>query len=787
MMEMTKVLQELDRLFAQNRLDEIEKFLQEHYEQAVREQDMSSALSLLNELIGFYREMTMPQQTKETAVCLLEMIEKAGCKGTLAEGTSLLNVANAYRFLGEYELSEQYYAETERLYEQYLPKDDFRWASLYNNQSLLYSTTQKHEKAAESLQRALELVKKQENADIETAVTYTNLGQAYLKLEKEAKAEEALLLAEKIFVKTEKTDYHYSGCANALGTLFYRKKEYKRAIFYYEEALLQIYDTVGMTQNYEAVYRNLMEVYEASGIVVPQSVMELGEAYYETYGIPMIREQFGEYESCIAAGLCGEGSECFGFEDEISLDHDCGPGFSLFVTDETYAKIGEALQKAYEALPRIFMGRIRQETVYGRGRVGVCTINGFYERVLGGYPLPETEKMWKKIPEYALACATNGKIFTDPQGIFTHIRNSLLAYYPDNVWKEKLARALFSCAQTGQYNYGRMMARQEYVAADLMLAEYMKQVLQCVFLINRKYAPHDKWLHKGAKELEVLAEIPYILEAIHDMPCQKEAWENRRYQSMPNEQDMVAMTIEVIARLLVVQLQKMGLSQSDNLYLEEQGKEIIKHMEKDRELTKEEKIALIVELEWKQFDKVQNEGGRAGCQDDWNTFSLMRKSQYMTWTEEMLSEYIWHFQECLEKGRNLITEKYGRMMESTAPAEYEKIKEAFGVLSEERKKIQEAIIGIQVGWMEEFAQKYPQMAGNARSIHTSEDNPYNTSYETYLRGELGTYSETLLSLYGRWIAQLAKEGKNLAYETMTCTAKLYGYESVEAAEKALKR
>ena len=87
--------------------------------------------------------------------------------------------------------------------------------------------------------------------------------------------------------------------------------------------------------------------------------------------------------------------------------------------------------------------------------------------------------------------------------------------------------------------------------------------------------------------------------------------------------------------------------------------------------------------------------------------------------------------------------------------------------------------------MEEFAAKYPNMAGNARSIHTSEDNYGNTSYETYLRGEISTYSEALIYAYGQFIAKLAQEGKNLAYETMNCTAKLYGYRDVDEAERKL--
>lgn len=202
-------------------------------------------------------------------------------------------------------------------------------------------------------------------------------------------------------------------------------------------------------------------------------------------------------------------------------------------------------------------------------------------------------------------------------------------------------------------------------------------------------------------------------------------------------------------------------------------------------MKKQELVEKIVKAEWEAFDKVQNEGGRASCQNDWNTFAIMRKSQYMTWPEELLAMFLDYFTSCYEQGRNLITEKYGRMEESTAPDAYERIKDAFPVLSEERIALQEGIIAIQVSWMEEFAAKYPNMAGNARSIHTSEDNYGNTSYETYLRGEISTYSEALIFAYGQFIAKLAQEGKNLAYETMNCTAKLYGYRDVDEAERKL--
>lgn len=196
-------------------------------------------------------------------------------------------------------------------------------------------------------------------------------------------------------------------------------------------------------------------------------------------------------------------------------------------------------------------------------------------------------------------------------------------------------------------------------------------------------------------------------------------------------------------------------------------------------------IEEIVELEWNQFDKVKNEGGRANCQDDFATFYVMRKSQYMTWNEELLVSYRNDLLEANQKGWNLIMEKYARMMKSTAPEQYAELESELPVLREQRIVIQEEIINIQVAWMEEFASKYPKMADNARSIRTAEDNECNTSYETYLRGELSTYSETTFVLYGRFITVLMQNGKNLAYETMSNTAKLYGYESVEDAEKRM--
>ena len=146
----------------------------------------------------------------------------------------------------------------------------------------------------------------------------------------------------------------------------------------------------------------------------------------------------------------------------------------------------------------------------------------------------------------------------------------------------------------------------------------------------------------------------------------------------------------------------------------------------------------IVQLEWAAFDKARNEGGRASCQNDWDTFSIMRQSQYQTWPDALLESYLGDLQDATARGWNMIAEKYARMEEYTAPEAYAKIRDLLPPRSDMNRAIIDQIAAIQVQWMEEFAAQYPRMAGNARSIHASEDTEWNTSYETYLKGELGT-------------------------------------------------
>lgn len=201
------------------------------------------------------------------------------------------------------------------------------------------------------------------------------------------------------------------------------------------------------------------------------------------------------------------------------------------------------------------------------------------------------------------------------------------------------------------------------------------------------------------------------------------------------------------------------------------------------QITADNMIAEIIQIEWEFFDKVNNQGGRAGCQDDYKTFYIMRKSQFLCWNEKLLSSYLRDLQNYRTEGENPLTLKYAYMMRFTAPADYEKIKFRLPVISSEKEQLAVSIAKIQAAWADEFYQTHPNLKNHARPIWQSGDSPYSVSIETYLLGELFTYSEKTLHIYADYVCQLLAEHKNLTQLTLEETAKAYGYGSAEEAER----
>ncbi len=217
----------------------------------------------------------------------------------------------------------------------------------------------------------------------------------------------------------------------------------------------------------------------------------------------MIKERFPELESTLAVGLSGSGSECFGFDDDISRDHDFEPGFCIFVPDganldrQTLFR----LERAYASLPKEYLGYKRLPvSPVGGSRHGVIMAGDFISARTGRRDGALTAREWMRLPENYLAEATNGELFRDDEGSLSAIREHL-SHMPEDVRCKKLSGNLLLMAQSGQYNYRRCIKRGDTAAAQLAAYEFVKCAMKACFNIKGRYMPYYKWSFRAFSEL----------------------------------------------------------------------------------------------------------------------------------------------------------------------------------------------------------------------------------------------------------------------------------------------
>ena len=811
-MDIQRILAQVDDFFENNKGEDAEKLMQQSIVQAVQEEDDGSLLQLLNELLSYYRETSQRENAFSIAAQAIAQAKRMGLEGTIPYATTLLNVANAYRACGRLEASLDYYAQVQEIYGRQLSPDSMLVAGLKNNISLLYQEMGDFSRAKENLLQALKIVE-QKDEPYETAVTYANLAGTCVQLGEMEDAFRYAARAVETFRLRDVSDSHYGAALAALGACHYHKREFDEALRCYKEAMESVECSLGKNEYYNRLQEYVADCElkmrdqreagtDGAGSRRAESDsmeqrnagtgLQLSKSYYEAYGRPMIEEKFPEYAGKIAVGLVGRGSDCFGWDDPVSRDHDWGPGFCMWVSDETYGEIGNALQAAYEALPSNFQGYCRAPRVNGKNRRGVIKISDFYRSLVGTDTYESID--WRGVSDASLAAAVNGQVFRDDEGVFSAFRSRLQKGYPEEILYLKLADSAAKFAQAAQYNFPRMQKRGDCLTAQMMLWEGVREAMKLQHYIQGKYPPHDKWLRYSLCLWEAGREVEGLLCSITGQPGQsieavkggESAANTENVCGGENAHNLKEDLIEKLGACFARQLYGACFISDTDSYLDAHSEELA-YKASLAARTDQELVEEIARLEFEAFDKVRNEGGRASCQNDWRTFSIMRKSQYLTWNRLMLMQYLYDFHREYHRGHNLIEEKYGRMMESTAPEKYEEIKNNFSPLPEDKKRIIEQICSMQVSWMEEFAGQYPALADNARSIHTREDNPFNTSYETYLRGELGTYSDKMLELYGRYVVEYARLGKNPARDIMENSVKMYGYKDIDEAEEKTGR
>ncbi len=316
--------------------------------------------------------------------------------------------------------------------------------------------------------------------------------------------------------------------------------------------------------------------------------------FYKQYGADLIHSYFPQYEGRIAVGLVGEGSECFGFDDEISRDHDFGPGFCMWLLPEDYAAIGESLQNAYLNLiikegARFYGDRLGYEGSTYNPRLdtrrGVMEISSFYSSILR---VPSdldgllNKRTFLRAEERWLATAVNGEVFRDDAGVFTGIRNEIQKHYPRKLLLYRIAEQMHLFSHGGQSNYPRMMARGDYVTSGLCLNLAIQSAMNLSYLLQGVYAPYYKWQRMGLDRLPRMRALPQLLDLLALLPVQRDAWNGVSYDATRvNTGDQAAVIIEAMASVILEELKSQGIVQGEETFLESYVGQISQMAEKE--------------------------------------------------------------------------------------------------------------------------------------------------------------------------------------------------------------
>ena len=294
--------------------------------------------------------------------------------------------------------------------------------------------------------------------------------------------------------------------------------------------------------------------------------LELSKQFFERFGKPMLETEFADILPQLAVGLCGSGSECFGYDDEVSRDHDFEAGFCIFVPEALERKREFQLERAYAKLPNEFMGVKKSLfSPVGGNRHGVIHTATFFKDRTGTTDGKLSLLDWFTLPENALLEATNGALFLDNLGEVTAIRERLSAM-PEDVRLKKLASHLLLMAQSGQYNYGRCIQRGETGGAALAADAFVQSALQVIFLLNRQFMPYYKWTFRALSDLPKLQTLSAPLEFLISS------------DNLPQNAALKAELIEDIASAIIDELHRQDITKATCQNLETHAYSVNDHV-----------------------------------------------------------------------------------------------------------------------------------------------------------------------------------------------------------------
>ena len=248
----------------------------------------------------------------------------------------------------------------------------------------------------------------------------------------------------------------------------------------------------------------------------PIKAMDLGRAFFKKIVRPAMEKVCPDLLAQSACGRFGLGSECLGYDDALSQDHHWGPRVDIMLPEHLFKQDAQQrMASIAKEFPETFMGFKLEAGHVGGAGLSPEGMDSFLMRTVGITKVPETHEEWLNIPEEEIIHIINGEVWHDGLGAFTQMRQAYQSYYPDDVWKRRIAHWCRYCSGMGLYAVHRAVLRKNYPAAFISLGQTIKLTLELTFLLNRTYFPYYKWIYPAFQKLPRLAsEIDPLISEI---------------------------------------------------------------------------------------------------------------------------------------------------------------------------------------------------------------------------------------------------------------------------------
>ena len=218
--------------------------------------DEAGLLTVLNETMGFYRSQGRHKENQWIVQRALELAARMGLTTGTSEAwaTTLINCATSMRAAKQYDQAEDLYHQAQSVCRHSLAPTDRRLAALHNNLSMLYSETNRPDKAELELREALRIIEASSvnpDADIDVSSSHTNLA---LTLLTEHKLEDAHWHAAKALeiYRTGHLEHsaHYASALAGFAQVCFAERRYADAVTGYRHALAVIEECYGKDTDY---------------------------------------------------------------------------------------------------------------------------------------------------------------------------------------------------------------------------------------------------------------------------------------------------------------------------------------------------------------------------------------------------------------------------------------------------------------------------------------------------------------------------------------------------------